>query len=86
MLQAIAATAATQVKPIDVLQARVIQARAAASMLQGLYSDRSASDRAAGEHPMSAQCISDALWAIGELLDQACGASDAFMAAEGAAS
>jgi hypothetical protein len=65
-------------KPIDILQARVIQARAAVSILLHPYSEQSPR----GEHPLSAQSVNDALWAITELLDQACDASDALTAAE----
>ena len=61
--------------PIDVLQARVSQATAAASLLLQLYSQRDIND---ANHVLSPQDLTNSVWAIAELLEQASEASDAF--------
>jgi hypothetical protein len=61
--------------PIDVLQARVSQATAAANLLLALYSQRDINDT---DHVLSPQDLTNSVWAIVELLEQASEASDAY--------
>lgn len=64
---------ANYIKAIDVVQARVVQARASVSALQLIYTEQRMAEM---EHVLTAHRMSEALWSILELLDQACDASD----------
>jgi hypothetical protein len=61
------------------LQARTSQARATASLLLSSYTEQSS---AMMDHCLTPAATCETLWAIVELLDQACDASEAHTRAE----
>lgn len=73
------AIAGFRAQPIDILQTRVVQARASADALLVHYSMQKPDEMA---HQLSPRAMLNALWGILELLDQACEASDEYTAQE----